>query len=323
MSNRTIALGEETEYGTAVSPTRRYLLVSESLKRKPVTRRIRAERRGSANRQSYSGVSVQGAVDVYTDHDELGRLLKWLVNTPSTTNPAGSARVHVFDPSASYRPPSLTAHVYRDVAAHQFTGLFPTAGRLSFSTRDRHFGLSLQMLGADESDGGAIPDVSPSAFPVPAQVSAEGGCTLSLVLADGSTTWNAWAESFEVDVSFDRRLRLSERSYTPSGIVGGGICTASGKVKWYYDEDSAFLLDAMRSRSDVSLTLTLKDGTAITGSYYPGVVVSLPLCKVNSDPPTLKSPGIGNIDFSVDLDALESDTAPAIRFTVTNTAASY
>lgn len=312
-------MGPESAYGTAVTPSLYFRLAGESLKRKPTLQTIRPERRHSAIRQVEARRSTGGGLDVYTSYDSLGYILRWLAAVPESVSGVAGTFQHVFTPSPSFTPPSLTVDVARDIELHRYTGTVLAAGRFSATTQDRHFGMSLQCIGKDEAPAGAIPTPAESVFGEPAFYDPAASDPFLITLYDGSTSWNAFCESVDFNWTWDRKLREPERRTTPTGFTGGGVIAATGKIGTLYDTDSDFLLDAIRSRAPVSLSLTMQ------GEARREFDLTYPFCQVNGDPPTLRSSGRGNIDFSVDLQSLYSQAEGfgPFQMQLTNAIASY
>jgi hypothetical protein len=231
---------------------------------------------------------------------------------------SGATR-YTFTPDPQFRPGSITVDVARDIERHRYTGVTFTGGRLSFGTGDRHFGMSLSCIGCEESAVSGLPELTETEIPVPEAIGETGATTpFDLTISDGVTTWTASAESIDVSATWDRRLRFVSRSLTPVGVTGGGVVGADAKVKWFYDGDTDFLLDAIRARTEVSMTLTMQ-GAVIGGGIYEGLEITLPRCLVNGDPPTLRGSGFGNIDFTASLAPLYSSSAGygPLRYRVT------
>lgn len=322
--NRACRIGVESVYGTAVTPDKYFTLAGESMKRKPTLRTIRPERRHAPMRQVETRRSTAGTLDLYADYTNVGYLLRWLVGVPDTTVFI-DRKIHVFTPLPSFEPPSLTVDVARDVELHRYTGTVLQAGRFSLTTQDQHFGLSLQCIGKDEEPAGAIPNTSTASFARPAEIiSPDPLIPFAVTLDDGSTSWEAHCESIDLNWIWDRKLREPERRTTPTGVYGGGIIQATGKIGTLYGTDSDFLLDAIRSRAPVSLTV-LMTGEPMGGSAQEQLYFEFPVCQANGDPPTLRTSGFGNIDFSVDLGAFYSsaDAFGPFRITLTNAITSY
>lgn len=300
--NRAARFGTEAAYGTAVATSDYLALVGESLKRKPTLRAIRPERRHSPIRQIETRRSVSGNLDVYLDYDQLGTILRRLVGVPTSAFLANGGWHHYFGPRPDFTPPSLTIDIARDVELHRYTGVVFQAARLSMTTQDRHFGLSLSCIGKDEAPAGAIPTPAMNVFPEPAFIGqSDAPDTLLVILSDGTTTWQAHAESLDLNFTWDRKLRTPERRITPTGFYGGGVINATGKIGTLYGTDSDFLLDAIRSRALVSLRFIMNGASIGPFFDHETLEIVFPVCQVNGDPPTLKNSGRGNIDFSVDL----------------------
>lgn len=321
-ANRCIVVGRESRYGTATTPTDAYDMAGESLKRRHTRRPIRAARRVAANRQVETERHVEGAIDLYMSYRQSADVLGWLVGAPDVEIlEEGAAARYTFVPDPQYRPESLTIDVARDLERHRYTGVVFTGHRLSLGASERWLGMSLQCIGADEQAVSGLPSLVDADFVAPGRIGRPGSGTFwTLSISDGDTTWNASVRTCEISAAWDRRLRRVDRSLTPVGIIGGGVVTVGGKVAWVYSTATDFLLDAMRSMTPVSLTLTIQ-GTLIAGTTYETLEILLPQCQVNGDPPTVRGRGYGNLDFNVDLPAfLDDDAGYPIRYRVTTAA---
>lgn len=310
----------ETVYGTAPATLRNYVeIAGESLKRKPDLASHRAGRSMTAERQNERRRSVAGGVDPYVNYITIGQHLALLVNTPTAEDRGSGAFRYTFVPDQAFRPAGSTWDVARDLVMHRHKGLFPTAGRFSFSTTDRHMALALQMLGADEAEGAAIPAIDPSIFsPCAALGSSASATPLDVTVRVGDTVYTLDVDMIDIDLAWNRRLRTSSHTSTPQGVMGGGLVSAAVKLRWIYDDSTAFLMGVFRERTSVAITVTLQ-GELIGGGIYEELEFYFPVCKMNGDPPTLKGQGFGNLDFTAANEALLSRSAGyPFRVRVTN-----
>lgn len=326
--NRAVRLGVETNYGVAVTPDVYLPLVGDGLKRVDSTQTFRPERRLSKMRQVRNRISVSGPLDVYLDYDRLGLILRWIAAIPTSEALAALGFRHTFIPSSGFVPPSLTVDIARDVELHRYTGVAFQSLRMAMTTQDRHFGLSLACLGKDELSAGAIPNVDEDEFPTAAVITGTdlfpNPSAFKVSISDGVNLWSdVFCESWDMSISWDRVLRTPERRLNPTGIKGGGITGMSIRVGTLYDFDSSFLLDAIRSKTPVSVILTMH-GEPMGGPDQETLEITVPNCMVNGDVPTLKDSGFGNIGFVVDNEILhDSDSGWPFKITVDNHVEEY
>lgn len=311
--SRYASIQEESSYGTGAGSTYLFDIAGETLQRKPTFSLQEPERTLGALAQYEQKRSVQGSLDLFTGWEGMGRVLKGVSLSPTTTSLGGGYYSHTFTPAPNSTIATWTVDIPRETDTHRFTGMTAKAGRMSFGVGETHFGVSLDMIGKDEAGTGSIASVSASSFE--AAMPIIGGTTLTLV--SGVTMWSGAFQSVDINFKNGRKLLTPDRYATPARIVDEGYWEASAKVKSIYWSDTDPFLAAFRSRAALSVTLAFA-----SGSY--AFTVSLPACRINGNPPTVKGPGYRNIEFSIDAQALLSSSINApIGFTLVNTTSSY
>lgn len=300
---RYAKIGQQTDFSTAAEPTEHLLLVSESIKlRHEDINNIQSARSMGVSRSLSARRTVGGGLDIYQSYAQLKTLLGRTVSDASLVTIAAGVGKSTFIPSPHFEAKPCTLDIARDEAIHRYIGLFAQALRISFGQSDQHFGVSLEMLGKDEDTPQALEVVDGTDFPRPEYIGETGATTpFSIVLSDGSTSWNAYTDSIDMNFKWNRDLRHPARRATPTGIIGGSVVGASAKLKWLYESDTEFLLDAYRTRADLSMLLTMQGDEIGSTGYYEEFTVYFPVCKLLSEPPTLKNSGFGNIDFPINL----------------------
>lgn len=319
--SRYIAFGEELDYGTAVVASEWLDIVSESLRRKLSTDTTQPARRFALNRQLERRRNVSGSIDTYSDFIGIGSIFKGFLGSPATSSLGGGAYAHVFSCNTNSAPVTWTVYAARDEAFHTYTGVTPTKCRVSFGLSDNFFGVSLDCIGKDESDGGALSSVPDNYF---RDFTTVDKGAMALSIDDGSTNWTAYTQSIDIQMSSNKKLRESDRSQTPQGIIQATQYTASLKGRWVYGSDTEFLLDAFRNRTPCSLAFSIT-GSLISGVTYRKILIQIPNAMLNGDPPTIKGAGRGDLPLDFDFVGLEStDTANGpFNITLTNTTSAY
>ena len=311
--SRYIALGEETTYGTAVTVNRYFDMTSESLRRRPSLRTVSSERNISALRQYEQRRIVQGGLDLYAGWTGIGRLLKGLIGSPTTTGLGGGYYRHAYTPADKASVVSWTVDIPRDVDTHRYTGTNPNSLRISIGQGDLFFGVALECLGKTEASVGSIASVAASVFELAMPLMS----SMTLTLVSGVVTYVANFQSLDIDLKVKRELRQSERSQTPTGIIDGHVWSATARVKWVYDSDTDDFLAVFRSRASTSVTFDIA-----SGSYL--LRVTMPTCQLNGDPPTVKGAGVGDLDMTMNFSALlDSSTESPFTVRLENQQASY
>lgn len=123
-----MGIGEESTWGTAVSRTAWFRLVSSTIKRTvaKTQRGVLAESSSSRNRRAhYIGADdVGGTVVILMGYEGLGLLLKHALHgTPSTTGPSGSIYTHTFKLGTAPPTGGLTIEIIRGTgSAEVFEG---------------------------------------------------------------------------------------------------------------------------------------------------------------------------------------------------------
>jgi hypothetical protein len=306
-ADRYIRWADEPSYAVATTPTAYRDIVTESLRLDLRLSSIRPARRIAATRQVQRRRSVSGELAPLLGWDQIDDVLAWVCGPAVAEHISGSEWQRRYVPDAQYTPTSRTVDVARERELHRYRGVVPTSLRLSMSAGDAHLALSIGCLGADEAAAGALPSPAEAAFPAPLHIGmSDAALAVEVELSDGSTTWTQPALSIDLQLDWNRQLREPARSLVPTGVTGGAVAGARGRIRWDYDEDTQRLLDAFRGRTGCSLALAIRGTTLATGIYQQ-LLIELPSVTVDGQPPTLRGSGAGNIEFSADMPALYSE----------------
>jgi len=319
--SRYLGWGEEVTYGefTGATPYRADF-AGESIEQKLQTKELEAPRFGAITRQVLKRRNVAGSVDLLLGWNLVGRVLKQLIGPPVTTGPASGIYTHVFTASGRTAVASLALDLPREVEMHRYLGCFFTGASVSIHSGDKHLGMKLNVLGAGEAAPLAIPSVVESDFEAPILVgdSSASPSMLKVILDDGSTVWSAALDSLDMQIGWNRQLRFSSRSQTPTGFRPGTFAGGQVRVRWVYGSDTEFLLNAFKARTPIDAQVVFVDGSKELRFHFP-------LCLLTGRPPTVRGPGQGNIELQVDSIALysETDGYGPVQVTLKNTVASY
>ena len=295
--SRYLAWGEETTYGTAAASVTNYVdIESESLRRVQTYTQIRPHRWAKQQRQNRTRRHVAGSIDALVGWDSVGAFLRYLIDRPDSSGPASGIYTHLYytHPNSESPTPSLTMDVPREVTMHRHLGCVLTGGSIVLDSTRKILGLRLDVLGADETTL-SIPSVASSAFDADPPIDVgdvTATSSLSLTLDDGSTSWAASMESATLTYTNSRKLRNPPRSDVPTGFVPGMVVGVKLAVKWVYDDDSEFLVDAIRDRTTVDVTLLFVDG-------LKSLRFKLPACYVDGQIPTVSGAGYRNIPLAI------------------------
>lgn len=110
--------GEETTWGTAVSRTHWFRLISESMKRTvgKVPRPVLSEASSSRNRKSHytKEDKAGGSIEILVGYEGFGLLLKHILHgSPSTTGPSGGIYTHTYKLASAPPTGGLTIEIRR------------------------------------------------------------------------------------------------------------------------------------------------------------------------------------------------------------------
>lgn len=319
-----IALGEETSYGVAVSPSKLFDITAEGVEHRKDFVERRPARVHGVIEQRVSRHFVVGTFDALVGFDRLAYLLRYLLGAPSSSA-SGAGYAHVFEPRPQELVPSLTLDIPREQERHRYSGIVFREGGFSIDTTTRHFAFKVGFVGKQEEAPGSISSVSETSFETPINPGDSAHATpFQLLLSQGSTNYVAEADQLNVQALVNRALRQPPRFPTPTGVTPGTLFKFRCGVRLLYDANTQFLLDAFRNVSDVSASLIMR-GALIGGSTYEMLEWNFPLCRVAGKPPMMRGTEGTSIEFQLDLNPLlafqEGEEASTI--TVTNATASY
>lgn len=320
VGDHTLGVGRETTYGTAVAPTRRFEVTSESLKLN-VDRVESSALRNSRRFLSSTGwaagqKSVEGDIELEVPSAGFGTLLRNLLGQPTTTNnsPVNGAYTHVFSGIADVDGESLTAEIVRtDVAGTQhkfvYEGVKFVDAELSAQAGEFVM-FKASCIGEDETVTAAGPSTAsyPTASPlvfVNATITV-GGSTASV---------KQFSTKIETGLKTDRYFLGSQLRSKP---VEAELRKASGQmtVEW------TGLTQYQRFTAGTTAAIVAKFETqsAITGATKGYVQVDIPVARFDGETPV----GGGDIiEQGIDFVALDNGTDDPFKITVVSTDSTY
>lgn len=314
--NRYLGIGVESVYGTAATPTILLDMAGESVELREDYELIQPSRFIMPTRTVLPRRFVRGTVDALLGWTNVGHVIKLLMGSLTSANLGSGAYTHTKTPTVQVNPSSFTLDIPRDVQCHRYTGMVATSARMGIGSPE-HFGLSLTLLGKDETLR-AADSVNDSSFEAPAFFpSPDADPSISIALDDGSTSWAGKATQIDLELSWARELRQPPRFQTPTGFLTKGDVRARVRIRWFYDTDTSFLYDCYREETDLELVLDLLGATIAGGSGLSRRLrFTFPVCRVTGRPPTVRRPGGGNIDHEFVLEPLDAAHGVTAPFTV-------
>ena len=302
-----VGLGEESTYGTPVTPTRFIYMNSESIKAsegKAFSGSINKVGRNAA-RQVQGNVDVSGDFGFNPSHSYHAwtMLLKHALGTVSTVQPdtttAPTVYRHTFTP-ADALPTGLTIEVAKDVLSHLFEGCKVTSLRISGSA-GALLDCSVGIIGKD------VDEIADSG-----EVLTEG----NLIMCTNTTL--DWGVSSNINVTnFDLSIEnpLQTRHFTNSRFtvepLRNGKRRVAGSFTVELESGGGFWSDfRLATRRQLVVVCT---GSTITGSYPFETRFTLPVTELQEGQANANNEGVLTIPCS-----FESfyDTTNAAEITV-------
>lgn len=320
VGDHTFAVGRESTYGTAVSPTRRFEVVSEGLKlgvERVESKALRNSRRFLSSSGWAAGQkSVEGDFELEVPSAGFGTLLRNLLGAATVTNnsPVPGTYMHVFSGTADVDSESLTIEIARtDVAgtAHKFVyeGVKFVDGELSAQVGE-FLTFKASCIGEDETVTAASP--SSASYPTATPLVFTGA---TLTVGGSTATVKQFTTRIETGLKTDRYFLGSQLRSKP---VEAEMRSASGQltVEW------TGLTQYQRFTQGTTAAISAKFETqsAIVGSTKGYVQVDIPVARFDGETPV----GGGDIiEQGIDFVALDDGTNDPFKITVVSTDSTY
>lgn len=258
--NSAVGFGVESTWGTAVSRTHWYRLVSASVKREvsKVGRGVLNESTGSANRRSHyiSSDFISATVEILVGYEGLGLLLQQIVRrAPSTTGPSGSIYTHVFHLGVT-DPVGLTMEVIAGTGSAQvYEGCVITKAVFKIEAGGL-MRLTLDLIG--ETSGGETGAGTPSYTTSELEVLHHQAGTISF----NSVNYTAKSLTWTVDHKLARRQLLGSK--LTKQPLPSDFADVMLDVELEYDSDSGALHAALSADTQGDATITFTGASSRT-----------------------------------------------------------
>lgn len=327
-----LGFGQETAWGTGVTPTRFLEFNSETLKKdvtwlEPNALRVGTKyKRASRIRQARTAISGDVAFDVATLG--MGMLVKNMLasSVTSTTVVSGSAYKQVHTPG-DFRGQGLTVQVGRPEASTGTVRPFTFAGckvsKWDFSLKDNDTpNLKLTVDGRSEATATALTAAS---FLTGTTTYDFSQATLKLggtaTTASGETTIAGGVAVATIikDITISGAAPLANARFglgnagLKSEQLENGIPTVTGKLSAEFSK--AELYDVFAANTTTALQLDLT-GAAIGASTYLFSFI-IPAIKLKMAAPTVGSPDI--VQMGTDFEAYSDEVNPVIQIKIIST----
>lgn len=322
LPDASVGIGAETTFGTAVTPTRWYEFLTESLKFTPVKKQgmgLRVGRRFPNSNRRVNAVTKDGQGDMEIELVSKGMGMLWqaALGTGTSTLVSGSTYQQLFTPlMGATMLPKLTVQkgvvqAGGTVDAYTFSGCTVDAVELTCPNGDivkAKFTIDMANLST------AIGYTAPSypASPVNLFHFAQGAITMggsvtvptTTALATGGT---AVANVRDFSLKYDNIIKADRYNFGGGGVkaqptLGAGSCSGQMTIEY----DSTTIRDAYLNDTPLALTLTFQTTQALSAGFETFQVV-LPEIKLNGDLPVAN--GTDLITMSVPFDVLDNGVA--------------
>jgi len=298
-----LAIGKETAWGTAVTPTLFIEFLEESMKNE--VEHIEAGFiMGSRNNYKYykGSEDVKGSFSMVVNPDNIGLLLYTAlgVEGDATEVELTTAYDHDFTPAGTGTDlGSVTIEVDRDITCCTYAGATVdnfglTAAKGSLVTAN--FDIIAQSETDDET---ATAGLSPSSL-------------LPYMFHHGTVEVDAGAVAYVNSFNFtygngldaDGGFILNGSRNRAHAYKQGGILTGSMELEWTSDSD--VLRDAYLDNTQKQLTLVLTSTEIIEAGYYYTLTVDIPKVHIMGDPPVISTRD--RTPFTVNFEAVYDST---------------
>lgn len=304
--NSYMGVGEESTWGTAVSRTHWFRLVSSSVKRvvEKRPRGVLAEVSGSANRRGHyiASDNVEGSVEILAGYEGMGLLLKHILHgTPSTTGPSGAIYTHVYALGAQEFN-GLTVEIIKGTGyAEVFEGCVVTKAAIKIEAAGL-MRVTLDLIG--QTSGGETAAGTPTLTTNELDVIHHQGGSLTF----NSVSYTPRSVTWTVDNKYARRQLLgSKLTQRPAR---SDFLDVFADIELEYDSDTTALFAALTADTQSDLALSF----AGTGGRTFGLTVH------NAYLETLDMPlnGVGVLPMSLRLRGESDGSDQGFRVSIQN-----
>lgn len=328
LSDASIGIGTESTYGTAVSPTRWYEHISESLGYDKGVQQGQGLRVGSkvarSTRRVVTTTQAKGSFEVELTTKGMGLLLAGCLGTGSSTVATGSAYQQVFTLADTPTPWTLQKGVVTDagtVYAHTYSGVLVDKWELSAGNGEivkLKADVDCQALTTSTTYSAPSYTATPSLYHFAQGAVTLGGTVTAPTTTVSATGGTAVANVREFTLTGDNALNADRFNFGGGGKKTRplpGLRKLSGKLVIEYTDNT--VRDAFIADTELALSLTFTSTEAITGGTAIAQVV-LAGIKLNGDIP--QANGTDLVTLDVGFDVLDNLTAAQPIWIVMRTA---
>lgn len=298
-----LAIGKETTWGTAVTPTLFIEFLEESIKNEVEHIEAGFIMGSRNNYKYYKGVEdVKGSFSMVVNPDNIGLLLYMALGVEADPSQVGATTAydHDFTPADPDTDlGSFTLEIDRNITCCTYAGatvdnfgLTAAKGSLVTATFDI-------IAKSEVDDQTATTGLTPSSL-VP-YMFHHG----TLTIDGGSAAYvNGFNFTYSNGLDADGGFILNGSRNRAHAYKQGGTLTGSMEIEWTSTSDT--LRDAYLDNTQKQLTLTLVSTDAIESGYYYTLTVDIPKVHIMGDMPVISSRD--RIPFTVNFEAVYDST---------------
>ena len=310
-----VSIGVETTYSTPVAPTRSYEARSDDWQREVEfieSGGFRADRQTiRSDRHRTVSLGATGSIETAVFDRGMGLLLQHLLgkSVAPVQQEATAAYVSKFESDDTGPDGSYTVVVARDdfgtLHTYRYAGCVPTGFSLEASIGDP----LMLAINYDSAAEDVTSAVTP-AYPADAVPYVWEDCTLTI----GGATARYQSFSLEGDLAMRTDLRYLKGDAVKAQPVRSGVPAYSGTIGRLGVSKADY--DRFVAGTVFEAVFTAKLGTAIEGTHFPQVKVTMPACKFTGSTPQASVDDVATI--SLPYVALHDGTDPAVTIEITS-----
>lgn len=318
-----VGFAVETTYGTAATPTNWLEVKKAGLELQVEHMTSEALRTGlkvlRSDRQVVNRKGVNGDIELDGTSNNLARFLRHALNDDrsySTTKTGSTAYTYTYEIGDPASCPSLTfqvgvADVGGTVRRMDATGCFVKEFSIENKV-DEMLSLSATIDGRDYQPSASA--VTSASYASSTEVLTFAGGSVSVA----SAVVPVRSISAKISHGIDLERYQINSSTLKSRPIRNALTEITGTVEMEFGADSKTwatddLVTKFRAGTTIAVAATWTGSTAITGSTYPSMGVSMPTCMITKATPTIEGPGI--IMLSVDFQALDDGSNAPVQVT--------
>jgi len=320
--DNTVSLGVESAYGTAVAPTRSFEAKSDPWQRdveyitsvgfRKDQQTIRSDRHDTIS------IGASGSIEVDLLSNGVGLLLQHALGGSSGPTQQGGTAAYksTFETNADGPTGSYTVQVGKadsngGIQAFTYEGSMVTGWNIS---ADIGSAVSMTVDFDCEAEQNTTTLATPS-YPTGTDVFTYVDCTIEI---DDSAVSSFTSFSLDADNGLDLARRFLKGSAVKSQPKRNALPSYTGSISGEFQTMANY--EKFVAGTTFKLELIAAMSTAIAGSYYPTVAVTMPVCVFTGSTPTASLDSLSTIELPFTVLDNGSDAAVTIEYTSTDTA---